>query len=1662
MSRNLRRLMFSLSPLMAFAAFAIQTGEFPVGVTAFGDVPTPLIITSNSPEFTTISLDAPEVVIQEHFIDFQSYSSFAMPGEPVIFEEGSPTVPQISRYYRIPNTGGVDLVVTNAEFELMEDVDPMPYLSEGNSFDNVIQDASVYTQDAWYPAEIATASMPMIMRDFRVVMVTLHPVQVNPVTRQARIYHNLTVDLVGNASPSENELLNPGRPTGSWVPLYESVIANLDEDALLDATERPGSYLIIAKSDAQMLPWVDSLATWKKRRGYDVIIDARPNWSNTTMVSRIQELYATSDPKLEFVCLMGDPSAGFGVPTGSGDSYDHPFALGNSSDDLEDIGVGRLTGSNSSEMAIINAKIMAYERTPNMSDTLWYRKAFLYAGVGNNIASNYTLMQWTSMQFQLNTDVDNNTVSWCNPSTDPNLIRTQLEGGVGYFFWRGSWLSQMPNTVANTCNSGTRLPVVMCVTCGANEFVGGLGIAESYLLAGAGPTTLRGGVCAIGTSTSGTHAPPNGTFAGGLLYAITTQLIEHVGHALNAAKVWLPLSFGVGSQEAQSFTRWNNLMGEPSLSMWTRVPTVMTVSHPQQVSVGAHHMALDILESGTNLPIQDALVVLWKGTETYSRELTDATGHVNLPIDIRTSGDLLLTITKRNHVPYLATIPCNPLTQYVSLSSYAIDDDNAGGTSGNSNGIVNPGEIIDLPMYFKNFGTAEQATGISAVMTSHSSQVTVVQGSANYANIAPGDSALPSPSFRVSVAPGFQDDAAALLTVAISSSSGPAVAATELVCVGGRTDWQSHQFTTPFNPGVTSQFRVTVKNNGGLAMNGTTGQLISYSPFVSVDDFQGTFGDIAPGAVVTNTTDQFTLRANTLTFRGHVAPLMLICTSANGLVDTTQFTISVGSATAADPTGPDAYGYYAYDNTDVSYEMHPTFAYVDISQGGMGTNLNLADTGEKNTISNIWSTARSLPFNFTYYGEEFDSITVCANGWAAFGSQAWYDGFRNFPIPAQQAPNAMMAPYWDDLKTSGAGLGVWDYYDAANHRYIIQWKATGAFNSTQLNFELVLYDEDHYPTFDGNGQILFQYQAVTLNMTGEGFEAEGQSIGIQAPFGRVGLPINYQTTHTPGSATVSNNRAILFTTNARMLFGDVRGQVRDAETNQPMPGVTVTIDGQNYNAATNDTGWYFIPDVLIGTYTIRAHQYRFNDATVPDVVVELDSLETVNLSLTHPEFALTDDSVNVTVGQGESDTTSISILNGGNGPLDYSLDITYAGDDNPTPWDLLQNDIINVTGLTGDHIITGVEFVGDYWYATGGGAANRIYRFDLDGDYEGFIPQPGTSDYGWFDMAWDGELLWGSDSHYLVGININTGQTMDSIYSPLNPTRAIAYDPDLDHFWVADYYSDIYEIDRSGNVIRYFQNEGADELAITGLAWRLTDPDGYKLYIFSQNGAGTATRVTRMHPLSLLTEFVVQLEAGAGDRAGGCTITGGWNSTLLVFGAVLQNNTGDRIGIYEVDFNTTWINVGPSAGDVPGAGQQVLSIGLNAAELRPGFTYSVYVNISSDVLDSTYVLPVNLTVEFVSVPEGTTPVVREYALQQNFPNPFNPSTTIGYELKDAGPTKLTIYNIGGQQVATLVDQVQPAGVYSVAFDAARLSSGLYFYRLESGSFTDVKKMVLMK
>jgi hypothetical protein len=158
-----------------------------------------------------------------------------------------------------------------------------------------------------------------------------------------------------------------------------------------------------------------------------------------------------------------------------------------------------------------------------------------------------------------------------------------------------------------------------------------------------------------------------------------------------------------------------------------------------------------------------------------------------------------------------------------------------------------------------------------------------------------------------------------------------------------------------------------------------------------------------------------------------------------------------------------------------------------------------------------------------------------------------------------------------------------------------------------------------------------------------------------------------------------------------------------------------------------------------------------------------------------------------------------------------------------------------------------------------------------------------------------------------------------------------------------------------------------------------------------------------------------------------------------------------------------FITVSNAVGDTLGGGfGNDHAVRIVTTYLEPaGSPYSGQIVVTSnDTSNATVLVPV--TVSIVTAVGEMSGVPGMFALHQNYPNPWNPSTTLCYDLPQNAFVTLTVYNTLGQQVAQLVDEEQELGSHEVVFRGDGLASGVYFYRLKAGDFSQVKKLILLR
>ena len=129
-----------------------------------------------------------------------------------------------------------------------------------------------------------------------------------------------------------------------------------------------------------------------------------------------------------------------------------------------------------------------------------------------------------------------------------------------------------------------------------------------------------------------------------------------------------------------------------------------------------------------------------------------------------------------------------------------------------------------------------------------------------------------------------------------------------------------------------------------------------------------------------------------------------------------------------------------------------------------------------------------------------------------------------------------------------------------------------------------------------------------------------------------------------------------------------------------------------------------------------------------------------------------------------------------------------------------------------------------------------------------------------------------------------------------------------------------------------------------------------------------------------------------------------------------------------------------------------------SVEDSANYSYRIYAFNKDTISDFSNIA----TIKVITSIEKETDLPKQYALYQNFPNPFNPYTKIRYSIPEPGRVKISVYNIIGEEIVTLVNREKEVGYYEVEFDGSNLPSGVYLYKLQSNNYTEFKKMILMK
>ncbi len=989
-------------------------------------------------------------------------------------------------------------------------------------------DSDYYATDQFLPQNMVQVSDPAIMRDHRLVQVSVVPFQYNPAQRVLRIHTELLVDFNFSGENTINQLTRQLPPSRSFDNMLAGGVIN--RDAWVEAQRDGGNYglepiLYIFNSSA--LAYLQPLLDWKQEKGHIVYTATQSNMSltNTGSVKQyIQDAFDDWNVPPVHVVLVGDPSScSFGTVAASNSTGDHDYACVAGGDILGDLFVGRLSVDGASQLQNVINKQLSYERTPYYSNLNWFDSAHLVAD--SNSGSGWsTAFISENIRNLLETDGFGN-VTDCYAhegcTNEVTSIANAFNNGILYFNYRGyQYMNGWDNNHSNNLNNNLMVPFVVNITCNTGDFVNNTGLTEGFYRAGT-LASPRGAVAAVGTATSGTNTRCNNVVDVGIFGGIFNHGLTSAGAALFNGKYELWQSYQeVASNLVNNFSWWNNLMGDASLQLWTGIPEQIVVTHESTIPAAATALPVTVTQGGT--PLANARVCIYQDGGLQVRALTAADGTIVLPLEQQlTAGSATLTVSGVNIYPYQGSVTVSSENVYLDVNSVAFTDDN-------EDGIPNPGESISMLVQLRNLGTSQTANSINAVMSSLDERITIQNGYSSYPNAGPGDYVSSNTFYEFSIDPavgpetGFSID----LLLEISCNAGDFTGVIHLDLEQPRLQLTSIE-ADPYGNGLISQgesgdLLVTINNNGNIVTGACSATLTSSDPFVTVIDGSTSFNSIAVDGNGTNTTP-FVIQPASDAFSGQMIPFTLTLTNGDGIQLQQELEVEVDNVEDWDPLGPVA-GYYCFDNSDEFYTNHPTYNWVEISSSG--TVIPLTDNGDEEDDSYVLT----LPFAFNYFDETYSQLTVCSNGWLAMGDQDNQVSFRNYPIPTSIGPAAMIAPFWDDLRVSVSGNTgrVYYLYDAANHRFIIEWYQliqVGSGSPTET-FQVILYDQDYH---DGNnGDILFQYYDVTNNVNSY-TDNHYSTVGIESPDEMAGIEYSYWNAYPAGAPPLQSGLALLFT-----------------------------------------------------------------------------------------------------------------------------------------------------------------------------------------------------------------------------------------------------------------------------------------------------------------------------------------------------------------------------------------------------------------------------------------------------------------------------------------------------------------------------------------------------
>ena len=1559
---------------------------------------------------------------------------FSLEGEGLVYIPGWPVLPSVSRFVIVPADKGLELSaradeprIIKADFPptLCLDKDIFADESVGGQISTVLKVGG----DGIFPASIAEMSDPVVIRGVRMVKVTTYPVRFDTHSNSFLIYDHIQAEVLFDNSPPVNPAFHANRIHRSreFLKFLDALAINSDlpgRDDPMFASPYVGHYLIVGH--AQCMQYARPFIEWRRKSGYkvDQLSISADNALNEAAIRRlIQERYDAYlrqgiDP-FDNILLLGDRTNHYTDPRPNWilDAYpsesvwpnganhaDFLYATLEGDDRYPDVAFSRFASGGQNLMELAVAKTLAYEATPFMGDTSWFRRGgALSQHWGNNPQSAWhpsihTNTRWVEevlKQVGYDDIVAYENFDWDHEGNEVgpvvadlfNAKSNMVLGRIQNNYWR--WTLQGVN-VNNV------FPFYITAS--------GHGEATLELVFRVGTAQQPKGAVA---TTSGWGDPPTAATSALFMEYIKAFLIERMsfGWSRNFAIIDIETIFP-NIRCAFGATLYNHVKtdfdfyGDPGIMPWFGAPRLVQAHVPRSIGRDTRMIEISVSAGDGDEPVADAQVTFYDpgnmpgAPDEYLRyndmfsmtTRTDEQGRASFIFpdghSFEDGRSIFVTTTGDNIRPVFNEIRIAQSDFDPEISEYTLTE-----SEGNGDDQINPGETFRLGLTVANNGN-ERLDSLVGAINSPVSWIEVVDDSIFFGAIDAGETregngrALFRISARCPDGLAHVDMKSELLIDLFLGNHSKHTG----IQLDPRAPCFSFDGLERGNIVSRGENQVSpmIMNVGRIASDPLSATLLSRWMDIQVLHRPSSYDRIDVNQRGQITGDAFQIEVSDQVVPGTKYDLMLALSSQSGFRDTVSFAIQVEEPDANTPTGPDEYGYFCFDDTDEGWGETPSYNWIEINPDDNNSEFDgtALDFDEQSPSEIGEAIVLEIGFSTNFYGVSFDHITIASNGFIAMGSQPRIVNFQNWPMDkAIGGAVGMLSPLWDDLRFDpNSWIGT--YLDEQNHRLIIEWyRMSPAVGEGEFTFQVILYDAEHYHTPDNNQPILFQYRAVSEQRNIRNGDSEWitnipyASIGISSPFGNTGVNYVWNNSYPAASARLQNRRALQFASRRRkMAMGFLYGRVVNFVGAEPLTGARIFTDS-GISTTANEEGFWSLYAPADVEFSLTASYEGFNDSTLTELSLhEGDTLE-VNFALKNPQITISLDQFEAEVRHGQEFEIPFTISNNGSGLLRWSAEKRLA-EESGSPWDSIG--ALHCGQRVDDSRIEGVVFAHDHFFVAGANGAdpNWIYILDHRGEPVGGFAQIGASSYGMKDLTWDGEFIWGSGTSQIFGFDTE-GNAIDTLPSPIDPGVGLTWDPERNLFWTCGVTTSIFGLDREGNVVVTMQR---DNFRKYGLAYWKDDPDGMGLYLFARDVNSSRECVWKSNPDENRFVFIKFLEPPEGGSSAGADITDDFSPLHTTFICVSNTDVdlgGDRIDLYEIGENLRWMGLAVESGEIQSGEEAENVLILSGEELRPG-EYEGRIVFEHNGTGGTLELPVTLSVT------GENPTIRRLSLQQGW------------------------------------------------------------------------------